>query len=316
MDNLDRLKIRAMYANNDRQHNRMVRDKQRSLHRALLYSYQAAWIKKDSNPDTETYVRALINPDKIKFDYDEKILSTDFENNFHPGDTFEWPRASQTHWIILKQELTELAYFRGNIRRCQEIVATDPMTYEKYSQWAAIRGPVETALNTIQKSNIVADIPNLSLNIYVKNTEQNRRTFDRYCKFKFADKTWKVVTTDSISTPGILEFTAWEDYECDNDDIKSPIDPNPVIKPEDNLPEIKGDTFIKPLGVYRYQKINESGEWGVRLVAEKNKEIDDVLDYKILDGNILEIKWTAMVSGSFVISNGSVEKTIVVESLF
>ena len=65
LTNLELFKMRASAANNDRQINRMVLDKQRSMHRALLYSYQAAWIRRDS-PDGE-WVRALINPDKVKF---------------------------------------------------------------------------------------------------------------------------------------------------------------------------------------------------------------------------------------------------------
>ena len=88
MENLNLLKLRAKHANNDRQHDRMVKDKLRSLHRALLYSYQTAWIKKDGVEDAD-YVRALINPDKVKFDYDEKIVSVEYEHGFEPGDTFE-----------------------------------------------------------------------------------------------------------------------------------------------------------------------------------------------------------------------------------
>ena len=80
MDNLDRLKMRAQYAENDRQHDRMIVHKRKSLQRALLYSYQSAWIKKDAAQSE--YVRALINPDMVKFDYDEKILSVDFQYNF------------------------------------------------------------------------------------------------------------------------------------------------------------------------------------------------------------------------------------------
>jgi len=45
--------------------------------------------------------------------------------------------------------MTELAYFRANIRRCHEVTATDPETGEEFSQWCAIRGPVETKINTI-----------------------------------------------------------------------------------------------------------------------------------------------------------------------
>lgn len=79
MDNLTRMKLRAIYASNDRQHERMVKDKLKSLHRALLYSYQTAWVRKHG---VDHYVRALINPDKVKFDYDEKIISVDFQHGF------------------------------------------------------------------------------------------------------------------------------------------------------------------------------------------------------------------------------------------
>jgi hypothetical protein len=39
LTNLELMKLRARVADNDRQHNRMVLDKKRSMHRALLYSY-------------------------------------------------------------------------------------------------------------------------------------------------------------------------------------------------------------------------------------------------------------------------------------
>jgi len=126
----------------------MVIDKRRGFHRALLYSYQAAWVKKD-NDDEADYVRALINPDKVKFDYDEKIISIDWIHGYGPGTTFEWGRGTDSHWIIVKAEDTELAYFRGNCRRCQYLTAVDPVTHEEFSQWCAIRGPVETKINHI-----------------------------------------------------------------------------------------------------------------------------------------------------------------------
>ena len=94
------------------QQERMIRDKRKSLDRALLYSYQGALIKKIG--DFEEPIRALINPNKLKQDYDEKIVSVGFEHNFHSGDFFEWVNTN-TYWLIYLQELTELAYFKSNI---------------------------------------------------------------------------------------------------------------------------------------------------------------------------------------------------------
>lgn len=313
LNNLNLMKMRAHHANNDRQHNRMILDKKRSMHRALLYSYQAAWIKKDTDPEAE-WVRALINPDRVKFDYDEKIVSVDWEYNFHSGDTFEWGKGTGSHWIILKTEDTELAYLRANCRRCQYLTAIDPETHEEFGQWAAIRGPVETKINVIQKSGIAADIPNLTLDIYMADTEQNRRTFERYKRFTFDGRYWKVQAPDFISTPGIYEIQAEEDYECTGDEMFVKVEqPEPL--PAD-VNEILGDISIKPTEEhYYYMKMPVDGEWSITLPATNNKEIDDVLDYKVV-GNRLKVTWTLLRSGSFILHYGDYEKTVLVESLF
>lgn len=314
MNNLDRMRMRAIFANNDSQHNRMVEYKRKSLHRALLYSYQSAWIKKDDEDAIQC--RALINPDKIKFDYDEKIISVDFRNNFKAGDTFEWPLNSNIHWIIYSQELTELAYFRGNVRRCQEIEVQDPDTKEWKKVYGAVRGPVETKINSIQKAGIVADVPNLSLDIYIPLTEENRKLFDRYCRFSFDGRMWMVQAPDSISTPGILEIVAEEDYNCEHDNLIEKIEnPNPPVE-GDKVPQISGETFIKPLQkeTYTSNVISPEYEWSINLDSE-NKDIKDVLTWTI-NSNKITVQWTAMVSGSFVIHYGPLTKNVVVESLF
>ena len=314
LENLELFKKRAEAANNDRQHNRMVLDRLRSLHRALLYSYQAAWIKKDSE-DSE-WVRALMNPDKVKFDYDEKIVSVEFQYDFHPGDTFEWGHNTGSHWIILKPEQTELAYLRANVRRCKELTIKDAETGETYSQWCAIRGPVETKINSIQKAGIVADVPNLTLDIYMKDTPENRRKFKRYCNFEFDGYFWKVQAPDHVSTPGILEVVAEEDYDCKHSElIVEAVDPNPIVNVNDNA--IIGPTYVKPLQqvLYETKEPISDATWSIRLPAERNKEIDDVLEYSIVDNRIL-VKWISMNSGSYILSCGDLEKTIIVESLF
>ena len=314
LTNLELFKMRAHALNNDRQHDRMIDDKRKSMHRALLYSYQAAWIKKDTDPEAK-WVRALMNPDKVKFDYDEKIVSVDWEYGFEPGDTFEWGRGTGSHWIILKPEDTELAYFRANCRRCKYLVAVDPETHQEFGQWAAIRGPVETKINTIQKAGIVADVPNLTLDIYMVDSEENRRTFERYKRFEFDGRYWKVNAPDFISTPGVFEIQAQEDYECADDEMFIRVEePEPV--PED-VNEIIGDSSIKPTEehYYRMKFDDPNGEWSITLPASKNKEIEDVLDWKVI-GNRIKITWTMLRSGSFILHHGEYEKTVNVESLF
>lgn len=314
MENLNLLKLRAKHANNDRQHDRMVKDKLRSLHRALLYSYQTAWIKKDGVEDAD-YVRALINPDKVKFDYDEKIVSVEYEHGFGPGDTFEWKNTG-THWIILKQEMTEVAYFRGNVRRCQELLITDPETGDKVSIWAAVRGPVETKLNTIQKAGLVANVPNMTLQLYIPKTEQNMRLFERYVTFEFGGRFWQVTAPDTISTPGIIEIPAVEDYECHHSDLLvEVVDPNPPVEEYEDT--IEGETFVKPLeqSIYTVTSYNPNLNWIVALASD-NKDVEDTVEWEIREDGSIAVTWISMVSGSYILKYGALEKTIIVQSLF
>ena len=76
MSSLDNLKERLRYRGGARQEDRMNADKLRSLRDALLNSYQAqtAILK-----DTREF-RCLINHDKLKEDYDDKIISIPYKD--------------------------------------------------------------------------------------------------------------------------------------------------------------------------------------------------------------------------------------------
>jgi hypothetical protein len=74
------------------------------------------------------------------------------------------------------QDLTELAYFRGDIRKCNYEIAWEDED-GKHSAYAAIRGPVETKINFIQKHGVSIDTPNHSLNILMPKSESAVKYF-------------------------------------------------------------------------------------------------------------------------------------------
>lgn len=322
------------------QRERMVYDKRRSLDRALKYSYQSAKIRKiqcsdgKDNRDFEFVQKldnqettwALINPDKNKMDYDDKIVSVHYEDNYHPGDVFEWV-GTNSYWMIYLQDLTETAYFRGEIRRCSYEIAWQDEDGNVHNTYAAVRGPVETKIDYIQKHGISVDNPNYSLDIYLPRTKETLEYFRRYAKFYLKNEQegspevcWRVEATDWISTPGILEVVAVEYYINETEDdlkegvagglIMKPIDPNSEEKIDD---DIQGETFIKPNVVYKYtyRGLN-AGPWSINSNSKFVK-------MKVNKDNPLEVyvKWECSYSGQFELCWGKNEKkTIVVESLF
>ena len=76
MSGLDNLKTRLNYIGGDKQIDRMNADKLKSLKKALLYSYQSATAVLEDGKE----FRCLINPDHLKNQYDDKILSIPFED--------------------------------------------------------------------------------------------------------------------------------------------------------------------------------------------------------------------------------------------
>lgn len=300
------------------QQQRMISGKQKSLKRALQFSYQGADIKKYTPENSAEIVRALINPNKLKQDYDDKIVSVFYDYNFQPGDVFQW-LGTDTYWLIYLQDLTELAYFRGDIRKCSnEIVWEDEDGLHK--TYAAIRGPVETVIDYIQKHGISVDNPNHSLNILMPKTDAAIKYFKRYSKFYLqGDKDynicWRVDAVDWISMPGILEVNATEYYRNEIEDdteaglvgslITEPISPNTEAQEE----TILGETFIKPGRPYIYSfRGHLDGQWSVndKVPVKLEKTNEDVM-----------VTWMDSCSGEFELYYAGVyKKTIVVESLF
>ncbi len=299
----------------NRQQERMIKDKRRSLDRAVWHSYQAAEVIKTDAEDRSP-VRALINPNKLKADYDDKIISVGYEYNFQPGTVFEW-LGTNTYWLIYLQDLTELAYFRGDIRKCSYQIAWEDED-GIHSTYAAIRGPVETKINFIQKHGISVDTPNHSLSILMPKNEATLNYFKRYNKFYLQgdDTCWRVEAIDWISTPGILEVIAVEYYANETEDnidagivgglIEEIQDPN-----GEGILEIQGETFIKVKRAYSYRFTGRQAElWFV------DKKYPVELQFDEADPRNVTLTWTSGFSGQFDLYYGKFKKTIVVESLF
>lgn len=309
------------------QQDRMIRDKRKTLDRAVWNSYQAAQILR-VDAESKVPFRALITPNKVIQNYDDKTVSVGWEYEVKPGTVFEWV-GTNSYWIVYLQDMTELAYFRGDIRRCSYDISWLDENGERKKTYAAIRGPVETRINYIQKHENSVDKPNFSLNFLVPRNEDTLKQFKRYAKFYLkaiepgADNIcWRIEAIDWISTPGIIEVNAVEYYaNLDQDDldaglvgslIQEPVDPNIPLekgKAADNV--IIGDTFIKIKKVYEYVANDKDGkEWHIDQKYPVKWQVDPK------NGRRIRLRWESGFSGQFELYYGESKKIIVVESLY
>lgn len=311
MNQLELMEARLGVRGGNPQQDRMIKDKRRSLDKALLYSYQGAKVCK---LDSETTALALINPNHVKQDYDDKVISIGFEHEFKSGTIFEWVN-TDTKWLIYLQDLTELAYFRGDIRRCTYQISWK-VGEDIKKTYAAVTGPKETSIDTAIKKDISIDSPNYSLDFLLPASKEVLEYFRRYSKFYLTPLAegdvpicWRVEATDSISMPGILQVSAVEYYsnETEDDIEQGIVDGKPQSQPQGDA-EIQGETFIKPKKKYTYTYTGEEkAEWS----------FDQRLPIAAtIEGSTIALTWTTTYSGQFILKYGDKEKTIVVESLF
>lgn len=317
---LETLKMRLNYNGGVSQQDRMIKDKERSLKKAILYSYQSGTAVLEDGRE----FRCLMNPDKEKMDYDNKIISIPFKDiclnkekigktnegqeeiGMKGGDVFYW-KETDSYWIVYLQKKEELAYFRAEVRRCDYTVKINGHIYRIY-----VRGPVETKIPWNQKGGILWNNMNYTLNVYITKNEETLDFFERFTKVKIADRPWEVQAKDTMGGDGIIELVLKEDFE-------NKFGPNleeaiPEIKPEvlpEDTPQILGDNIIYPFDEKTYYIKNASnGTW-----------IYDKRYVKLIDSNetfiAIEVKGD---SGEFDLiyrqeDKEDIVKTITIDSL-
>ena len=262
---------------------RLVEGKLRSMHAALENSYQAEWVIFNKGTSHKRKFKALINPDKLKDDYDKKIISIDFEAGAKIGDVFYWERTN-TYWMITLQHYEEEAYFRGSIQRCDYQLDINGHKY-----WIYLRGPVETTTQWRQKHKIEMNDLNYSLLMYIIKNEETLEFFSRHQIVSFNGHRWKVAATDKYSSNGYIQVYLDEYFDNELEET-SEIEEEVII--DNGVPYIDGPQNVTALDcsiVYQIKNIS-NGEFVVN--SDKVKIVKT-------DMNTCVIDITSGKSGSF-----------------
>ena len=229
---------------------RMETDKLRSLKAALKNSYQRQTAVLQDGRE----FFCLINPDKLKNDYDDKIISIPFEDiclnaprigktsqgivpiGMKAGDTFIW-KEDNSHWIVSLQRKQETAYFKAAIRQCDYEIELD--SGNKY--WVYFKGPTQQGIEWKNKSNIVWNGLNYTAMITVTKNEETDKFFHRFAKIKVCGLPWEVAAIDSLSTEGIIDVYLNEDFTNSIQDAVDETNKNkePVLPIPEDVPKIE-----------------------------------------------------------------------------
>lgn len=266
----DILNLRMSLLGGDQQ-GRIDKGKLTSLQKSLDLSYQSQTIQLE---DGRT-VKALLNPNKLKPDYDEKILSVPYlspilnKNNsieqieLKPGDVFTWIEGNNSKWIIHLIHDEEVAYLRAVVKQCLYTTVINGKEY-----WIYVRGPVETKIPWDQKAGISWDTINYTLSVIIKKDDNTKEYLKRFSRLKIDGKNWEVQAVDSMSSEGVIELALKEDFTNTIEDeyheeleTQPETNPAPPVTPEE--PQISGSRYVYPFDVKEYTPLNTSagGKW-------------------------------------------------------
>lgn len=288
--------------------------------------------------------RCLINHDKLKVDYEDKIISIPFEEppigsvdpietNFHNGTVFKWVHGNKedwtpnTYWIVYMQYSEETAYFRAEIRKADEqieIITIDDQGNENsvsYRGW--MTGPNETSVLWNTKRGVTWNDMNYTKLLYITKDENTLAFFQRFDRIIINGKPWQVQAyNESYSTSknkgedsGIIRVALKETYVNSTQFVKEKIEDFEQrreraknIEPKDIGPYISGPTTAKPYQELVYIANN--------FTQELNWTISDSTLAKFIavsqDGTAIKIKILSEFSNSegFDINYGDSQDTI------
>ena len=290
MPGLDTMKKRLSFIGGDVDE-RFNKNKLLSFQAALKNSYQAEWITFKENR-----IRCLINPDNLKEDYDQKILSVDYSAKIKEGDVFYWER-TDSHWITYLQQHTEEAYFRANIRKCNY-----SLDIGRHKYWVYVRGPVETDIRWNLKENISYNDLNYTLVFYITKNEETLGHFQRAKIIRFDNANWEVQAVDRYSQQGIIEVHLREYFSNEMEDNMTKPE---AEKPNKKLPYIEGAAAIDVYSennVYHAVNITD-GTFVVNSSKIKINQTDEnSCTINVLTGKSTEFKLSYMVDDEEVTS--------------
>lgn len=296
---LNGMKTRLQYSGGINQQDRMNQDKLRVLKKALLYSYQAATAILEDGRE----FRCLINPDKLKTSYDEKIISIPYEDiclnpefskqettsqgmesiDLLPGDVFTW-KENNTKWLVYLKRYEETAYLRAEIRRCNYRIEINGSYYDVYA-----KGPDETAIVWNKVKSTMWNNLNYNLTMYIKKDRKTENFFHRFSKIELNNMPWEVQAIDSMSLEGVIIVALRETYQNSIEkELEKENEECDIIERDGVTPYINGPLEISPYDTIKYkvEKLSEeqlTGEW--KVTGKKINILEENSSYIIFQEN-------------------------------
>lgn len=339
MDALDNMRKRLQFNGGEFQQSRMISDKLKSLKKALLYSYQAGTMVID-NPNydkdategieslKELEFRCLMNPDKLTFDSDKKMLSVPFKDiclntervgkmtdglvdvPVACGEVFKW-KDTDTRWLITLRYLEELAYFRADVQKCYPF----PLDINGKEYWFANIGENQETIQWYKKRYEELNKLNFTRMVYIKRDETTLNFFKRFAIVKLPNilgklESWEVQAVNPNKNDDIITVFFKEYFENQYEEVSKE-----AQRQIEEYHELNEDLEMYVYGDLQYTTQHIDGaKWEIRNQTTGLKfDMDAITNY---DKTTVTIESLTGRSGEFdLYYNDKLEHHVIVKSI-
>lgn len=327
---------------------RMREDKLRSMWKAMYYSYQAAIVQKyvPSSIEEQPYFRCLINHDKLKVDYEDKIISIPFEEpavdpstmhdvqvvdnkrhrddnietGFTNGTVFKWVHGNKeewvpdTYWIVYIQYSEETAYFRGEIRRADEEIIVIDDDGNKYTYRGWMTGPDETSIQWNVKKGVIWNDMNYTKQLFITKDPTTKAFFQRFDRVTINGQPWEIQAYNdnygnsaTNKDTGIIRVALKETYTATDDKIAAV----QVERSETPAAAIEGPEVLAPYDEVIYSvPIDTEGSWSLS-AKDGLVEMQNVNDF----ATKIKVITTKVYRKGFDLKFGNLSKHIIIKTV-
>lgn len=260
--------------------------------------------------------RCLINHDKLKVDYEDKIISIPFfeppigsmdpvQTNFHNGTVFKWVHGNKeewtpdTYWIVYMQYSEETAYFRAEIRKADEeveIIVIDEEGNEKTSTYRGwMTGPNETTALWNVKKGVVWNDLNYTKILYITKDENTLAFFQRFDRLIINGKPWEVqaynesYTSTAGTNSGVIRVALKEAYTSTDQFVKQTLEDLAATEQKKDQYDathtnarIDGLTIVEPYSIVTYEAKNFEERDSNDNIIQRQWSISDTTKAKIM----------------------------------
>ena len=287
------------------------------------------------------YFRCLINHDKLKVDYEDKIISIPYaentvsidpvvdnddyvETNFHNGTVFKWVHGNKqewvpdTYWIVYMQYSEETAYFRGEIRKADEeitiVVINDDGEEEERTYRGWMTGPNEETTMWNVKKGVVWNDMNYTKKLYITKDPDTLAFFQRFDRVIINGQPWEIQayndnygSSSSNVESGIIRVALKETYTSTAQQIR-----DMDAREQATDATITGPDVLSPYDEVVYTTNSEmvGAEWSVSIADE------GIISYSVVDNKLkIVVNTTKAYRQGFTIQYGDLKKKITIKSL-